>query len=250
MVDIALNLADEYFLDNIYARFYPIIDNTTTTNLQSALPQLMKHPKFLKNQIRKEIKLSATGFPFTTLVTIPWFLGEVRGYSKLYDDINDYGILYGIFSIVLFLFFTDMFPTPYSSHAFHPLDGYLQSCPYHLFVYLFPLQKIIYIGLFVFVNLWTIMIHDGEYISSGSFINGAAHHTLHHLYFNYNYGQYFTIWDKIGGSHRFPGDEQFDIKKKRDKKVWEKQASEVDTFDEYGKEKKKVNFDVMIDFFS
>ncbi|CAG8800098.1 20233_t:CDS:2, partial [Racocetra persica] len=54
------------------------------------------------------IKLSVTGFPLTSLVTVPWFLGEVRGYSKLYDNINDYGIVYGIFSIILFLFFTDM----------------------------------------------------------------------------------------------------------------------------------------------
>ncbi|CAG8592871.1 5902_t:CDS:2 [Dentiscutata heterogama] len=258
MVDIALDIADEYILDGIYARFYPIsITDNTTTILQSSLPQLMKHPKFLKNQIRKEITLSVTGFPLTSLVTVPWFLGEVRGYSKLYDNINDYGFLYGIFSIILYLFFTDMciywihrwlhhpliykilhkphhrwiVPTPYSSHAFHPLDGYLQSC------------------LFVFVNLWTIMIHDGkvkfskflscEYLSSGSFINGAAHHALHHLYFNYNYGQYFTLWDKICGSHRFPSEEQFDRNKKRDQKVWIKQAIEVDNFDENGKEKEE-----------
>ncbi|CAG8718361.1 25909_t:CDS:2 [Dentiscutata erythropus] len=234
MVDIALNIADEYILDGIYARFYPIsiTDNSTTTILQSSLPQLMKHPKFLKNQIRKEITLSVTGFPLTSLVTVPWFLGEVRGYSKLYDDINDYGFLYGIFSIILYLFFTDMciywihrwlhhpliyknlhkphhrwiIPTPYSSHAFHPLDGYVQSC---------------------------------EYLSSGSFINGAAHHSLHHLYFNYNYGQYFTLWDKICGSHRFPSEEQFDPNKKRDQKVWIKQAMEVDKFDENGKEKEE-----------
>ncbi|CAG8700345.1 6574_t:CDS:2 [Gigaspora rosea] len=167
MVDIALNIADEYIFDSIYARFYPISipDNTTITNLQYSLPR----------------------FPITSLVTVPWFLGEVRGYSKLYDDINDYGFLYGIFSIILFLFFTDM-------------------C---------------------------------EYLSSGTFINGAAHHSLHHLYFNYNYGQYFTLWDKIGGSHRLPGEEQFDRKKKRDQKVWIKQSMEVDKFDENGKEKEE-----------
>jgi sterol desaturase/sphingolipid hydroxylase (fatty acid hydroxylase superfamily) len=33
---------------------------------------------------------------------------------------------------------------------------------------------------------------------------GAAHHTDHHLYFSYNYGQFFTIWDRIGGSFRKP----------------------------------------------
>ena len=69
--------------------------------------ELMKHPKYLENQIRKEIRLSVWGFPITTLVTVPWFLGEVRGYSKLYDDIDDYGWFYAIFSISFFLFFTD-----------------------------------------------------------------------------------------------------------------------------------------------
>ncbi|CAJ0924757.1 7627_t:CDS:2 [Entrophospora sp. SA101] len=208
----------------------------------------MNHPKFLKNQIRKELTLSVTGFPITTFFTVPWFVGEVRGYSRLYENVDDYGWLYIPISALLFLFFTDMciywihrwihhpliykhlhkphhrwiIPTPYSSHAFHPLDGYVQSVPYHLFIYIFPLQKYIYIVSFVFVNLWTVMIHDG------TFINGAAHHALHHLYFNYNYGQYFTIWDKIGNSHRLPGEEQYDINKRKDGKIWQKQAKEVD----------------------
>ncbi|GBB90926.1 hypothetical protein RclHR1_01800011 [Rhizophagus clarus] len=307
-MDIALDFADEYILDDLYARFFPLVQANLASGKNGTLishvsylsrdniyrqfaslliitmifvyffyfffstlsyifvfdKDLMKHPKFLKNQIAKEIKLSASGFPITSIVTIPWFLGEVRGYSALYDDINQYGIIYAIFSVFWFLFFTDMciywvhrwlhhpliykhlhkahhrwiVPTPYSSHAFHPLDGYLQSVPYHLSVYLFPLHKYIYISLFVFVNLWTVMIHDGEFLTSGSFVNGAAHHALHHLYFNYNYGQYFTIWDKIGGSYRKPGDEQFDIKKKKDQNIWQKQAREVDSFDENGKEKK------------
>ncbi|KNC84176.1 hypothetical protein SARC_03598 [Sphaeroforma arctica JP610] len=35
-------------------------------------------------------------------------------------------------------------------------------------------------------------------------IAGSSHHTDHHLYFNYNYGQFFTLWDRVGGSHRNP----------------------------------------------
>jgi sterol desaturase/sphingolipid hydroxylase (fatty acid hydroxylase superfamily) len=49
-------------------------------------------------------------------------------------------------------------PTPFASHAFHPLDGYLQSVPYHLFIFLFPLQRWLYLGLFVFVNFWSILV--------------------------------------------------------------------------------------------
>ena len=98
-------------------------------------------------------------------------------------------------------------PTPFSAYAFHPLDGYLQSVPYHLFIFLFPIQRHLYLGLFVFVNFWSILIHDSDMITGHPLekvINGPAHHTLHHLYFTCNYGQYFTWADKYGGSYKHP----------------------------------------------
>ena len=30
-------------------------------------------------------------------------------------------------------------PTPFASHAFHWLDSFLQSSPYHLYAFLFPI---------------------------------------------------------------------------------------------------------------
>ena len=32
-------------------------------------------------------------------------------------------------------------PTPFASHAFHPVDGYLQSVPYHMICYMIPIHK-------------------------------------------------------------------------------------------------------------
>lgn len=61
-----------------------------------------------------------------------------------------------------------------------------------LFVYVFPVHKVLFLGLFVFVQLWSILIHDGDMISGHlleRYINSPAHHTLHHLYFTCNYGQ-------------------------------------------------------------
>ena len=55
-------------------------------------------------------------------------------------------------------------PTPFASYAFHPLDGHLQAIPYHLFVYMFPMHKLTFLALFLFVNVWTVSIHDGAYI--------------------------------------------------------------------------------------
>ncbi|KAH8100932.1 hypothetical protein BXZ70DRAFT_936610 [Cristinia sonorae] len=198
--------------------------------------EMMKHPRFLKNQIRLEIKSSLNSFPGMLLLTLPWFVAEVRGYSKMYDNVADYGWGYLIFSIALYLVFTDfgiywihrlehhpsvykwvhkphhkwIVPTPFASHAFHPLDGYLQSLPYHIFIHVFPLHKKLYLALFTFVNFWTIFIHDSDMITGHpleSIINGPAHHTLHHLYFTVNYGQYFTFADRTYNSYRQPAKE-------------------------------------------
>lgn len=194
---------------------------------------MKKHPRFLKNQVSLEIKASLNAFAPLDLLTLPWFLAEVRGHSMLYDNISDFGLAYAILSVPFFLVFTDfciywvhrlehhprlykhihkphhkwLVPTPFASHAFHPIDGYAQSLPYHIFVFLFPLHRFIYMGLFVFVNCWSILIHDSDMICNSpleKIINGPSHHTLHHLYFNVNYGQYFTGCDRMGGSYRAP----------------------------------------------
>ncbi|WVR03072.1 hypothetical protein IAU60_000061 [Kwoniella sp. DSM 27419] len=198
--------------------------------------RLEHHPKFLKNQIRKEIKSSLIAAPVIDLMTLPWFVGEVRGHSKLYEDVGQYGWGYLVLSLFMFLFFTDfaiywihrlehhpliykhvhkphhkwIVPTPYAALAFHPVDGYAQSLPYHIFPFVFPLHKYAYLGLFVFVQFWTILIHDGDMISGHMlerYINSPAHHTLHHLYFTCNYGQYFTWADSYWDSYRTPEDE-------------------------------------------
>ncbi|KAG0326068.1 c-5 sterol desaturase [Podila humilis] len=295
-----------------------------------------KHPKYLKNQVKLEIEMSLKALPGIAVMTTPWFLGEVRGFSKLYSYIHtadavqaataeaatkiimtapattiqetmaaaittgagvvtknvteqivselgfkgvpenmaqvlgpltpaiEYfmdGWGYVALSVAAFLLFTDcgiywvhrflhhplvykrlhkphhkwIIPTPYSSHAFHPVDGYLQSVPYHLFVFIMPMQKYIYLTMFVLVNFWSVLIHDGEVVVESSVINSAAHHSVHHLYFNYNYGQYFTLWDRLGGSYRTPGKEQYDKSLRMNQKVWKKQEKEVDGFDEFGK---------------
>ncbi|KAJ7163937.1 fatty acid hydroxylase [Mycena crocata] len=194
---------------------------------------MMRHPRFLKNQVKLEIESSLWAFPGITLLTLPWFQAELLGYSRLYKDIETYGYFYFFASIPMFLLFTDygiywihrwlhvpflykhlhkphhkwIIPTPFASHAFHTLDGYAQGLPYHLFVFIFPMHRLLYLGMFMIVNCWTIFIHDSDMVTGHpleKFINGPAHHTLHHIYFTVNYGQYFTWADRAGGSYRQP----------------------------------------------
>ncbi|KAF2203448.1 hypothetical protein GQ43DRAFT_438832 [Delitschia confertaspora ATCC 74209] len=213
------------------------------------------HPKYLKNQIRQEIAQTNRSLPVMAIFTVPFFLAEVRGYSKMYDATSEGpGLWYNYLQFPFFILFTDFFiywihrglhhrsvykflhkphhkwimPTPYASHAFHPMDGYAQSLPYHIFPFLFPLNKFAYVFLFIFVNVWTVIIHDGEYVANSPIINGAACHTMHHLYFRFNYGQYTTLWDRLGGSYRQPNEELFQKELKMSKAEWEKQAREME----------------------
>lgn len=217
---------------------------------------IFNHPRYLKNQMSLEIKQASSAIPVMVLLTIPWFLLELHGYSKLYYNIDEStGGWKAIFwQVPSFIMFTDcgiyfihrwlhwpavykklhkphhkwIVCTPFASHAFHPVDGYCQSLPYHWFPFVLPLHKVSYLILFAFVNFWTVMIHDGEYLSNDPFVNGTACHTIHHLYFNYNYGQFTTLWDRLGGSYRKPDDELFDKKKRNETKTWKKQVTQME----------------------
>ncbi|KAJ1975958.1 c-5 sterol desaturase [Dimargaris cristalligena] len=239
-VDLGVNLL--YFTVSPLS-YYLVFDRT-----------LEQHPKFLKNQIRQEIIAATKAFLPMTILTVPWFMMEVHGYSRLYENVSLYGWPYFFLTILLFLLFTDfgvywihrllhhrliyakvhkphhkwIIPTPFAAFAFNYLDGYLQSVPYHLAVFVFPIHKYLYLGLFVFVQLWTVMIHDGEYMSTNPIINGSAHHTVHHIYFNYNYGQYFTLWDRVFGSHRYPPPEVTDRELRNSKSIQKDQAKDVE----------------------
>ena len=195
---------------------------------------LMKDTKFLPNQVRKEITYAVVSIFFMSFPTLTCVLFEIRGHSKLYLCPKEYGWAYLFSSILFFLLFSDaliylihrafhestwmyknihkphhrwIISTPYASHAFHPVDGFLQSLPYHLFVFLFPFNKVLYLVLFLFVNFWTISIHDSTYAVPAildGVINGSAHHTDHHSLFIYNYGQYFTFCDRLFGTYLHP----------------------------------------------
>jgi Delta7-sterol 5-desaturase len=201
------------------------------------------------------MKQANQSMPIMSVMMAVLFLLEVRGYTKMYDaESEGPGRWYTFAQFPFFLLFTDclvywihrglhhpilykrlhkphhkwIMPTPFASYAFHPIDGFLQGLPYHVFPFIFPLQKLAFLGLFIFINFWTILIHDGEYMTNNPVINGAACHSIHHFAFNYNYGQYTTLWDRLGGSYRRPDEELINKSTKMSKQQWTKQVSEME----------------------
>ena len=221
--------------------------------------KLLNHPQILKNQVSLEMEVAVKSIPLMSLPTVAIFFLEVQGCSKLYDgsSLQNCWVTFAldlIWSFVSFILFTDCMiywihralhhrlvykyihkvhhrwkvPTPFASHAFHPVDGFLQSCPYHLFPFIFPLNKLVYLALFLVVNVWTVSIHDGDYRVPRflrPIINGSAHHTDHHSFFDCNYGQFLTFWDRVGSSFRPPSAFEgkgplFEVKKLAEKENW------------------------------
>lgn len=83
-----------YFLFSTFS-YYLVFDHA-----------MMKHPRFLKNQVRQEIMMSLKSFPVMMLLTLPWFEGEVLGYSKLYGNIDEYGWVWFFLSIPMYVHFS------------------------------------------------------------------------------------------------------------------------------------------------
>lgn len=162
------------------------------------------------------------------LLTAPIHWAILSGRTRVYFSVEEYGVPWLLVSVALVLVVTETMiywihralhgrwlyarlhrqhhafrrPTPWVSNAFHPLDSFAQALPYHLCVFLFPLHINVYLGMLGFVMAWTVKIHDRTPVWRSWAINHTGRHTAHHWYNKYNYGQFFTFWDRLCGTCR------------------------------------------------
>ncbi|MCB0501220.1 MAG: sterol desaturase family protein [Bacteroidetes bacterium] len=190
------------------------------------------HPKYKRKpeKIKSSIKWAVVSLIGNAVVVAPLHLLILRDQTKIYYNVGDYGIAWLIFSIFLYLFVTETsiywthrwlhwkkpykhlhyyhhqfrLPTPWASVAFHPVDSFAQALPHHLCMFLFPVHIYVYLGFLTFVTVWAVMIHDRVSFINWKVINYTDHHTAHHWYNNYNFGQFFTFWDRLGGTYKDP----------------------------------------------
>ena len=77
--------------------------------------RLEHHPRFLRSQIKLEIQSSLRAIPTIGVLTLPWLLGDVRGWSAMYDRLDQSPLGEGVvkgwawigISVLCFLGFTD-----------------------------------------------------------------------------------------------------------------------------------------------
>ena len=94
--------------------------------------------------------------------------------------------------------------SPFTAFSFHPLEGLLQAIFLPIMLMILPMHYYIIIFQLTIMTFSSVINHlDIEIYPKGShniwakWVIGATHHSLHHKQFKYNYGLYFTFWDKI-----------------------------------------------------
>ena len=80
--------------------------------------EIRKHKFFLPNQEWVEIQYALIAIPWIAAYSTPIFVAELRGYSKLYDNIEEHGFPYLFLSVLLFLAWND-FAVYWTHRALH-----------------------------------------------------------------------------------------------------------------------------------
>jgi Delta7-sterol 5-desaturase len=185
------------------------------------------------DQLRDARQWSLLNILGNTLLLLPIQLLIVSNWSRLYLDVDEFGWPYlaissigavafaetGIYWAHRLLHVPPLYrwlhavhhrfrePNPTAAYAFNPADSFFQSLPYHVYVFIVPTHFWVYFSLYIFSSFWTVMIHDRvRYVPAGlaSIVNHTGCHTVHHWCYRYNYGNYFTFWDKLCGTYCDP----------------------------------------------
>ena len=190
------------------------------------------HPDYRpdKKEIRRSLSWSLYSIVGNALLMLPLHIAIAKGYSKVYFHVEEHGWWWVLISAALILAITETMiywihralhipvlfrwlhkphhsfrvATPWAGVAFHPLDSFLQALPHHLCVFLFPVHVGVYTAFITAITIWAVLIHDRLSFMPWRGVNYTGHHTVHHWYYRYNYGQFFTFWDRIGGTYKDP----------------------------------------------
>ncbi len=187
--------------------------------------------KYKEDQFKNEVKWSIiTAFIFSLAGTVTMILWQ-KGFTKVYLDKDQYGWWYLPVSLIVFMLLHETYyywlhrwmhipsvfkivhkvhhnsniASPFTAFSFHPLEGLLQAIFLPIMLMILPMHYyVIIIQLTIMtvssvINHLDIEIYPASFSKNivGKWLIGASHHSLHHKQFKYNYGLYFTFWDKL-----------------------------------------------------
>jgi sterol desaturase/sphingolipid hydroxylase (fatty acid hydroxylase superfamily) len=111
----------------------------------------------------------------------------------------------------------------WTSFSFHPMESVLQAIIVPLIVFILPMNIFVLLFYLVLMTVSAVINHAGIEVFPAGFhrnwlgrwIIGATHHDIHHKQFRYNYGLYFTSWDRWMGTENKDYERMFEERTER-----------------------------------
>ena len=183
-----------------------------------------------KGQSWKEIGWSALTSAIFGVFGVAMLYCWQAGYMAIYEDWGAYGYWYLPVSFLLVLLIQETYyywlhrwmhrpkvyrrihkvhhdsivTSPWTAFSFHPIESLLQAVFVPALAFILPLHIGVVLILLTLMTISATINHlDIEIYPKGfeshwlgKWLVGATHHSLHHSKFLFNYGLYFTFWDK------------------------------------------------------
>ncbi|MEJ2004114.1 MAG: sterol desaturase family protein [Cyclobacteriaceae bacterium] len=184
-----------------------------------------------RKQMKREIRWAMISSVIFAVITLLMIIGWQQGWIRIYTDWTDYPLWYIPISILLLLMFHEAYyywlhrwmhrpgiyrlihkghhdsgqTSVFTAFSFHPWESLLQAVFLPLALIIIPVQLYVFIAILVFMTLSATVNHAGVEVypsgrlgrCMGRWLVGSSHHHVHHTRFHYNYGLYFTFWDKL-----------------------------------------------------
>lgn len=108
-------------------------------------------------------------------------------------------------------------PSPWASLSFHPVESLIEALPLPLIALFLPLHPIVLLCYLSLMTLSAIINHLGfEVLPQGSathplgkWLISGTHHSTHHRLYKYNFGLFYTLWDRLLGTQHPSYEKQF-----------------------------------------
>lgn len=197
-----------------------------------------------RDQVYKELGWSAISSLAFSIATVIMLILWERGYTAVYIDPRDYPIWYMPLSLALIMFIHETYyywlhrwmhrpriyrrihkvhhdsvkTSSWTSFSFHPIESILQAIILPFLVFFIPVNVFVLLFLLMVMTVSAIINHAAVEVYPAGFrrhfarwVIGSAHHDLHHKQFNYNFGLYFTFWDRWMRTESPEFQQKFDV---------------------------------------
>ncbi|NMH27802.1 sterol desaturase family protein [Flavobacterium silvaticum] len=186
----------------------------------------------------REIKYSCLTLVIFSAYAVLVFRSPLTAYTKLYQDISQFGLAYFFGSVMLAILIHDTYfywthrlmhhpklfryihlihhkshnPSPWAAYSFHPLEALIEGGVILVVVFLIPMHRGA-VGLFMLAMFsFNVYGHLGYEILPkkfyrsrlGRIFNTGTNHNDHHHGVRGNFGLYFRFWDCVMHTEKEP----------------------------------------------